>query len=106
MTINEAKESIKEEYIESFHKWLDDHKNLSEDEKSIIIFQEYIASGRYVQDWIKAGYDANILHELCQEGFLSYQMNCGQTAIKLHKVDFYYLNQNTVKQIYRELKRR
>lgn len=120
MTTEEAKVLIKTEYIESFRQWLDDEKNLGDWEygrkygygkgephkdniKGIAVFQKYIFSGRFIQGWVKQGFETKVIWELKKEGFLSYDFYGSSAARARGEQDFYYISQNTAKAIWREM---
>ena len=124
MTTAEAKAKIKKEFIERFYQWLDDEKNLSPNDygwkygwqkgdvlhqdnlKSVMTFQKYMFSGRWLPDWEKAGYDSRIIWDLNKEGFLSYQMYSNWMARNTGKTDFFFMSQKTAKEIYKEYKQK
>lgn len=117
MTVAEAKEKITAEFIGKFYKWLHDLNELSEKEywdegynirplkamkdnqKSLIYFQSSIFSGRWITKWKQLGYDNDILLKLEAEGFLSHQHYWNR--YKHPDTDFFYISQQTAKEIYK-----
>jgi len=129
MTVNEAKMLIAKEFISKYLEWLSDLNNdeMSENEfgrkygwgktnqdgkiihkndtqASMIWFQSHIFSGRYVGNWENAGIEKGIVYELHRIGFFSYEYFTSSQARALGKTDFYYLNQNKAKEIYKAYK--
>lgn len=125
MTTAEAKSRIKEEFIARYYTWLEDEKNLTDEEfgrkygwgrgessphkdnqKTVGIFQKYFFSGRWIQAWEKAGYEKRTIWQLHDEGFLSYDYHYSSQAKALGKTEFFYISQKTAKEIYKEAKAR
>ena len=124
MTTAEAKQAIKDEFIKRFYEWLDDEKNLSDNDfgrkygwgrgensslhkdnlKGVACFQKYFFQGRYIQGWEKVGYDRRAIWQLNHEGFLSYQYYSNSQAKALGRTEFYYISQKTAKEIFKEWK--
>lgn len=74
--------------------------------KNLIWFQQHIFTGRYLPMWVEEGYTKNVIWDLNNEGFLSYQMYSSGMARASNRTDWYYIPQRTAKEIYREYKRR
>lgn len=119
----ETKEKISKEFIERYYIFLKDWNTLDTKEfgrkygcicvsntpikdnlKALILFQKNIFNGRFIGAWVKAGYDKQAIWELHREKFLSLYQDNSWEAHQLHQVDFYYISQNTAKQIYKEYK--
>lgn len=124
MTTAEAKEMIKAEFIKRFYEWLDDEKNLApydygrkygwqkgeilhkDNMKSVLTFQKYMFSGRWLPGWVKEGYDRKIIWALHHEGFLSFAEHYDWMSRQTGKTDFYFISQKTAREIYKEYKAR
>ena len=124
MTVKEAKEMIKAEFIKRFYEWLDDEKNLDPKDygwkygwqksevlhkdnlKSVLTFQKYMFSGRWLPEWVKEGYDHKTIWALHHEGFLSLTEHNNWMARQTGKTDFYFISQKTAREIYKESKAR
>lgn len=124
MTINEAKMQIAKEFISKYTEWLDDYNNremtdrdygwkygwcrgdkaMKDTQKSMLWFQSHIYSGRYLRGWKEAGIDPSVVYELHRAGFFSYDYCSSHQARMLGKTDFYYINQNKAKEIYKAYK--
>lgn len=123
MTTAEAKAKIGDEFIRRFYEWLDDYDNMPDREygrkygwlknpeveskdniKSLIRFQKYIFSGRWLPEWEREGYERNTIWDLNREGFLSYQEYSNWNARATGRTDFYYISQKTAKEIYKASK--
>lgn len=123
MTTAEAKEMIKKEFIEAYYEWLKDEREMPNDDygrkygylkgdnsphkdnfESVKVFLDYFFSGRYIQGWVRAGYDRETIWALKNEGFLSYKFYGSYQARIRGKSDFYYINQKTARAIYKEAK--
>lgn len=125
MEIREAKLQIAKEFIEKYLDWLNDYNSpeMSEGEyarkygwgkgaaemkdlqKSMLWFHGHIFSGKYVWGWKKEnGFELRTLVELHREAFLSYDYCTSHKARMMGKTDFYYINQNKAKEIYRAYK--
>ena len=125
MDIKEIKLSIAKDFINKYLEWMNDYNNseMSESEygrkygwgksapemrdtqKSMLWFHGHIFSGRYIWGWKKDfGIELRTLVELHREGFLSYDYCSSSRARMLGKTDFYYINQNKAKEIYRAYK--
>lgn len=115
MTASEAKQRIKEEFMQKYYEWLNDYVNLSnhdygwkygwqkngkqykDNQSSVIVFVKYMFSAfRTDDEWEKAGYEREVIHQLNREGFLS------DTTRRW--VRYRYISQATAKQIYKEMK--
>lgn len=121
MEIKEAKLKIASEFITKYLEWLHDHNNaelsngdygrkygwgkfpdpLKNTQKSMLWFQGHIFSGKYVQQWRADGIEPFELH---RDGFLSYDYCSSWKARQLGKTDFFYINQNKAKEIYKAYK--
>lgn len=121
MTINEAKIKVASEFISKYKGFLNDLKTLSENEighkygylfskdlkdtqKTMLIFQRKVFSGRYLPAWERAGIDRNTVWELHRIGFFSHDLSQSWMAHKTGKTDFYYINQAKAKEIYKAYK--
>lgn len=124
MTTTEARAKISEEFMSRYFEWLKDYEEMADMDygrkygwqrnpeieakdnmKSLIRFQKYMFSGRWLQEWEKAGYDRKTIWDLNREGFLSYQMYSNWNARASGRTDFYYISQKTAKEIYKGSKR-
>lgn len=122
MTINEAKMAIASEFISKYREFLSDLETLDDKEqgrkygysfnieskdiqKTMLTFQQYVFSGRYLPGWVKAGFDKQMIWELHRIGFLSHDYNSNWQARQLGQTDFYYINQAKAKEIYRAYKK-
>lgn len=119
MTTAEAKENISKEFIGKYNEWLNDLAELPEYEygkkygyckpetetkdnlKAVELFQKYIFNGRYLPKWEECGYNKQIIWQLYNEGFLSYEYNSSWTARHMGRSDFYYITKATAKAIYK-----
>lgn len=124
MNINEAKLKIAKEFITKYVEWLNDYNNhemsdkdfgwkygwrrstpeVKDTQKSMLLFQSHVFSGRYIWAWKEAGIDRSTIYELHRIGFLSYDYCSSYNARLLGKTDFYYISQNKAKEIYRAYK--
>jgi hypothetical protein len=124
MEIKEAKLKIATEFITKYREWLSDYNNpdmsdhdfgwkygwrrsekaAKDLQKSMLWFHGHIFSGKYLNQWKADGIDLETLKELNRQGFLSYDCCTSNRARMLGKVDFWYINQNTAKAIYKEYK--
>lgn len=123
MTSAEAKEMIKKEFIETYHEWLKDEREMPDDDygrkygwlkspdgphkdnfESVKVFMEYVFCGRYLPGWERAGFDKEVIWSLNKEGFLSYKWYQSYQARIRGKSDFYYISQKTARVIYKESK--
>ena len=123
MTINEAKERISEEFMSKYREWLKDYAEMTERDygkkygwqknpeieakdnlKSVIRFQKYIFSGRWLPEWEKAGYDRETIWQLSREKFLSNQEYSNWNARMTGRTSFYYISQAKAKEIYKAYK--
>lgn len=124
MEIKEAKLRIATEFINRYIEWLNDYNNpnmsereygrkygwgksaasIKDTQKSMLWFHGHVFSGKYIQAWKKDGIDLQQLVELHRAGFLSYDFCSSHHARMLGKTDFYYLNQNKAKEIYKAYK--
>ena len=121
MTVNEAKMQIAREFIDKYVEWMTDHNNpemsdrdygwkygygkhkepFKDTQKAVIYFQRYIFSGKYLNQWKADGINPFELHKA---GFLSYDYCTSHKARILGKTDFFYINQNKAKEIYKAYK--
>lgn len=121
MTINEAKKNIANEFMSRYVEWLSDHNNedlsdrdygrkygwgkhsepFKDTQKTMIWFHGHIFNGKYLNQWRAEGINPIELHRV---GFLSYDYCSSHKARMLGKTDFYYINQNKAKEIYRAYK--
>lgn len=117
----DAKQMIKKEFMDRYYQWLEDYKSLPDDDygwkygwqknhnkpimkdnqQSVVIFQKYIFSGRWMPDWVKAGYNSSDLWKLRDDGFLSAQYYWGSGR---RNGDWVYISQRVAKEIYKEFK--
>ena len=120
MTATEAKARIKREFVEGFLEWVSDYDALTNHEygkkygwqksekkptltiKSLMAYQKYIFSGRWLPAWEKQGFDRKVLWELYETGFLSYQYYSNWNARASGRTDFFYLSQQTAREIWKE----
>lgn len=118
MDIKEAKLKIASEFISKYLEWMNDHNNadlsdreygrkygwgrseepVKDTQKSMLWFQGHIFSGKYVKQWRADGIEPFDLH---RAGFLSYDYCSSWKARQLGKTDFFYINQNKAKEIYK-----
>lgn len=121
MEIKEAKMKIAKEFIAKYLEWLSDHNNaemsaheygkkygwgrfaeqVKDTQKSMLWFQSHVFSGKYVRQWREEGIEPFELH---RAGFLSYDYCSSWKARQLGKTDFFYINQNKAKEIYKAYK--
>ena len=121
MEIKEAKLKIASEFIAKYLEWLNDHNNpemsdrdygqkygwgkhaepMKDTQKSMLWFQTHIFSGKYLHQWKQDGINP---FELYRAGFLSYDCCTSHKARMLGKTDFFYINQNKAKEIYKAYK--
>ncbi len=121
MTICEAKMKIAKEFIAKYVEWMNDYNNpemsdkdygwkygwgrtapeVKDTQKSMLWFQSHVFSGRYIWAWKEVGIDRDTVYELHRIGFLSYDYRTSYKAKMLGQTDFYYLNQNKAKEIYK-----
>lgn len=117
--IEEAKAKMESEFMSKYAAWLDDFENLSDRDygrkygwtksksfcgdclKSVVLFQKYIWSGRWMCDWEKAGYDKKVIWQLANEKYLSHSYYSNWHARATGHTDFYYFSQVMAKQIYK-----
>lgn len=125
LKVESARTEIAKEFIETFHEWLKDVTELTESEywatrkydlrpadgadikdnqKWLLWFQKNVYSGRWLPHWELAGYDKQVIWALHRDGFLSYQWYSNALARATGRTDFYYISQNTAKQIYKQYK--
>lgn len=126
--IEQAKARITEEFISRYYEFLEDVPNGGSKEfgwkygillteegirnhskdtmKNLIWFQQNIFTGRWLPMWVKEGYTKNVIWDLNNEGFLSYQVYSNGMARASNRTDWYYIPQRIAKEIYREHKRR
>ena len=121
MGIKEAKLHIAKEFIDKYIEWMNDHNNaemsdreygmkygwarftspVKDTQKSVIYFQSHCFNGKYRNEYLAEGIDAFELHRI---GFLSYDYCTSYEARAKGKVDFFYINQNKAKEIYKAYK--
>ena len=116
MTIAEAREAIKKEFMDGYYEWLKDEAEMPEDEygrkygwgkgethkdnfDSVKVYMEYFFAGRYLPGWERAGYSKEVIRELHSEGFLSYKWYQSYQARIRGKSDFYYISQKVARAI-------
>ena len=119
--MKEAKLKIAKEFISKYLEWLNDHNNpemsdrdygrkygwgkhtesLKDTQKTMLWFQSHVFSGKYRNQWKAEGINP---FELYQDGFLSYDHCTSWKARQLGKTDFFYINQNKAKEIYKAYK--
>lgn len=121
MTINEAKMAIASEFIGKYREFLVDLETLDAKEqgrkygysfnieckdtqKTMLSFQKYVFSGRWLPAWVKAGFDKKMIWELHRIGFLAHDSSSNWQDRQLGHTDFYYINQAKAKEIYRAYK--
>lgn len=125
MTLASAKMTIAEDFITKYIEWLNDHNNpemsdreygkkygwgkhdseMKDTQKSMLWFQSHVFRGRYIWAWKEVGIDKETVYELHRIGFLSYDYCTSYKARMLGKTDFYYINQNKAKEIYKAYKK-
>lgn len=121
-TIEEAREAIKQEFMEGFYEWLKDEREMSEDDygrkygygkgttvhednwESVKVYREYFFGGRYLPAWERAGYSREAIWQLKQDGFLSYKEYSNWNARARGKTDWFFISLKTARQIYKECK--
>ena len=121
MNIKEAKLKIASEFIAKYTEWLNDHNNadmsdgeygrkygwgrsaepVKDTQKSMLWFHGHVFSGKYLRQWKEEGINPFDLHKA---GFLSYDYCSSWKARQLGKTDFFYINQNKAKEIYKAYK--
>jgi hypothetical protein len=121
MTTNQAKLQIAKEFVNKYIEWLTDHNNqemtdsefgrkygygkyaepVKDTQKMMLWFHGHIFNGKYLQQWRAEGIEPFDLH---REGFLSYDYCTSHKARVLGKTDFFYINQNKAKEIYKAYK--
>ena len=121
MTVNEAKLQIAREFIDKYVEWMTDHNNpemsdrdyswkygwgrhsepVKDTQKSMLWFQGHVFNGKYLNQWKADGINPFELHKA---GFLSYDYCTSHKARMLGKTDFFYINQNKAKEIYKAYK--
>ena len=121
MGINEAKMQIAREFISKYTEWMTDHNNaemsdrdygwkygygrhsepVKDTQKSMLWFQGHVFNGKYLNQWKAEGINPFELHKA---GFLSYDYCTSHKARMLGKTDFFYINQNKAKEIYKAYK--
>lgn len=124
MTVYEAFDKICNEFIDRYHEWLQDERDLSEFDyfakygfvrpinlhqdnvESLVIFQQHVFCGRYLSKWKKYGYTAKIMRELHRSGFLKYQKDPRFWSMLCSKRHIYYIDLPTAKQIWEESSKR
>ena len=120
MTIQDAKEAIKKEFIERYNQWLSDRTELSDQEygkkygwqkserlmslkdnlTAVAFFQKYIFCGKTVDGWERSGIDKKAIWALAgQDGWLS--VNEGH----YRRPTYYYITQQRAKEIWKGEKR-
>lgn len=117
MSVNETRNSIKEEYIDAYYEWLFDQIEMPEYElirkygygkpkheitdsiKALEIFQKYVGFWRTYNEWKKSGYDMKDILTLQDEKFLSTKYDYR------NRKEYLYIRNDVAKSIYRELKR-
>lgn len=124
MEIKEAKLKIATEFINRYREWLSDYNNsemsdrdygwkygwrrtaetVKDTQKSMLWFLGHVFSGKYIRQWANDGIDIQTLVALNRSGFLSYDCCTSHHARMLGKTDFYYINQNKAKEIYKAYK--
>ena len=124
--VEEARNSIKAEFINRYYEFLEDVPNggtmefgrkygilLTEDGiknhskdtmKNLLWYQQNIFSGRWLPKWVEAGYSKHVIWDLSNEGFLSYQMYSNHMARATGRTDWYYISQRVARDIYKEHK--
>lgn len=121
MEIKEAKLKIAAEFIAKYLEWMADHNNpglsdsdygrkygwgrfadpVKDTQKSMLWFLGHVFSGKYLHQWKAEGINPFELHKA---GFLSYDYCSSWKARQLGKTDFFYINQNKAREIYRAYK--
>ena len=126
--VQAAKDRIKEEFIDRYYDFLKDVPNgetkefgtkygilLTEEGirnhsrdtmKNMLWFQQRIFNGRWLPLWVKEGYSKQVIWDLCNKGFLSYQMYSNGMARASNRTDFYYISQRVAKEIYKEYRKK
>lgn len=129
MTTTEAIKKIEQEFINKFYEFINDVNTMEErnrdfsmkygyylndamkskhgkdTQSNMLWFQSHIFSGKWLPEWIKAGFEKEIIWELSRIGFLSYNYYCNWNARVTGHTDFYYINQATAREIYKLNKR-
>lgn len=118
----DAKAKISNEFIDRYHTWLKDYDELSDHDygwkygwtksksmpvakdcmKSVMMFQKYIFSGRWLPDWEKAGFDRKVIWQLYRDKFLSNTEYSNSHARATGHTSWYFISQATAKAIYKE----
>ena len=112
MTTDEARTKISEQFISGYYEWLDDIKKLSDhdygwkygwgkpqteikdNQTAIIKYQKFMnCLWGTSKTWESRGYERQLVWSLVREKFLSEQLKKRET--------YYYISQNTAKQIYK-----
>lgn len=118
MTAQEARQAITREFINGFHEWLKDEKEMPDSEygrkygwgkgtvlhtdnyKSFTVYIDNFFGGRYLPGWVRQGYDREVIWELQREGFLSYKSYTNWDARMRGLTDWFYINRRTAWAIY------
>lgn len=121
MEVKEAKRKIATEFVAKYIEWLTDHNNpelsdrdygwkygwgratepMKDTQKSMLWFHGHVFNGKYLNQWKAEGINPFELHK---DGFFSYDYCSSWKARQLGKTDFFYINQNKAKEIYRAYK--
>jgi len=123
MTTAEAREKIKQEFIEGYREWLKDEAEMPEDEygrkygylkstdikhedtfESFKVYLDYFFGGRWLPGWVRQGYPKEVIWELKNEGFLSYKEYSNWNARARGKTDWFFINRKVARAIYKESK--
>lgn len=129
MTREEAIKKIEQEFIDRFYEFINDVNTMEDGNRdfgmkygyhlndamrkehgkntqgNLLWFQTHIYSGRWLPDWIKAGFEIETICELSRSGFLSHNYYCNWNARATGHTNFYYISQATAKEIYKTYKR-
>ena len=118
----EARERISNEFMDRYRQWLKDYIELNDHDygwkygwqknknkpvlkdciKTLMTFQQYIFSGRYLPDWEKSGYDRHVIWQLYHDRFLSNKEYSNWQARSTGRTSLYFISQATAKAIYKE----
>ena len=87
--------------IVSGYDWGRSAEPVKDTQKSMLWFHGHIFNGKYLRQWKEEGINPFELH---RAGFLSYDYCSSWKARQLGKTNFFYINQNKAKEIYKAYK--
>lgn len=122
MTTIEAKEKISRELMDSFNEWLKDWDEMTDYDfmrkytygkgkekpkynfEALKVFMDYEFGGRYLPGWVKEGYPREVIIQLRNEKWLSYQEYSNWHARATGRTDWFFISQRTAKEIWKQYK--